>query len=184
MRFPSSPASRALASLSSGGSNGSAPGRVASQEYSEYSVESSTSWFGPCTSAQKTRIDDAVKFIRKNKSDIPTSCTKSMKNSAWHCFVDKGDCVGNPQDIVISKLKKSTFHVHCETSGGSCSKSGIMGYVVGCDTLDIHLCSELLDGSRSSEEIACVIVHEIMHNAGADEDAASAISNSLGWDCP
>lgn len=183
MGFSTSPAANALAGLNSSTKRADAE-RTGGMETARYTVESSTSWFGPCSSKRKARIDDAVAFIRKHKSDIPTKCTKSMKSTVWNCFHDKGFCVGNPQEIVIDKLDKSSFHIHCETTGGDCSKKGVMGYIVGCDTLDIHLCSELTDGTHSSEEIACVIVHEIMHNAGADESAASAISGALGWLCP
>lgn len=157
-----------------------------------FNIEPSTSITGACSSSAQTQITNAIKFIHKNKKDIPTSCTAAMKNASDTLFLAKGDCVGNPRQIVIDKLADANFWIHC-ASGGECSKTGTMAFTVAVDTLDIHLCNKMWDGtvkdstgatmSIGKKFIACVIVHEIMHCAGADESAASAISTSLGWGC-
>lgn len=116
-----------------------------------------------------------------------------MKNATDTLFLAKGGCVGNPRQIVVDKLADANFWIHC-ASGGECSKAAtVMAFTVSVDTLDIHLCNKMWDGKVTdgsggtktigSKFIACVIVHEIMHCAGADESAAGAISTSLGWGC-
>jgi hypothetical protein len=155
-----------------------------------YHVSPSGSITGPCSSSAESKIDDAVAYIRANISDVPTAC---IANSKVFCFHAKNFCIGNPQTIVTTKLNKAHFNIHCN-SHNDCNDSDTLGYTAGCDTNDIYLCNRLFGGSFvdshgtthtvGTAQIACVIVHEIMHTAGADEAAAEAMSwGSLPWSC-
>ncbi|HND28763.1 MAG TPA: hypothetical protein PKY30_07600 [Myxococcota bacterium] len=144
---------------------------------------------GKCSTSQINKLIDAVKFIQLNIADVPSTCTK---NSIWFCFHSKNFCIGNPRKIVKSKLSDRRFNIHCNNC--SMQAQGTAGFTSVCDTRDIHICKSILDGtfvnatgipvSFNTAQIACIIVHEIMHTAGADETAAMAMAEGvLPWNC-
>jgi hypothetical protein len=148
-----------------------------------------TSGDGSCSSSQEDLVEDAVNFIASNLGDITTSC---IINATNYCASGgKLSCFGghaptnNPHDLVDDTIHSSHFRVKCN----SCTfRSGTGGYT-NCgqwnDTYqDIHLCNSFLSWA-TAEQLACIIVHEIMHVWGADENAAYYMSQgALPWDCP
>ena len=93
-----------------------------------------------------------------------------------------------------------TLVIHCRnslwSSGGThwCSPVGdkILGYTTcATQTLDkkhINICewflNDVVDCTYTVEQLASVILHEMFHALGADEQAARAMERATGWDHP
>jgi hypothetical protein len=142
-----------------------------------------------CSNSDETLIDNAILYIRRHHSDIPASAD-CVVNTTNHCLAGgNGQCLGGhssqgPRATVVDAL--NTLRIHCY--GGLNCSANPWAYT-WCSqwndqVQDIYICQDILSWI-TARSLACVIVHEIYHAWGADENAATAMAQGwLPWRCP
>lgn len=155
-------------------------------------------------SSVRSLVDDAVAFINTNINDVPTTilansspgCNGSSPTTRFGGHSHRG--IVSPRTLVdrtVNGTNGIAFRIGCENrdraSNGlfDCSVSCIPKGWTACGqwndaVKDINLCRTWLANTPTAEEVACVVVHEIMHVWGADEAAAQGVEVGTGWNSP
>ena len=161
----------------------------------EYSWAIDTNGYDGCSDANVDQIEDAISYIISNLNPgVTTSCTRNdgtgncSATNTRTCFGGHGyGGLTNPRTLVRKTLLEDNinFVINCN-SNSSCREDGVTAYT-NCGQYndaqqDIHICNDYLSGEPPTSQLACVIVHEILHVWGADENAVEAMEPN-GWDC-
>lgn len=151
-------------------------------------------------SSVRTLVDDAVAFINANINDVPTTivanstpgCNGSSPLTRFGGHSHRG--IVSPRTLVqrtVNGTNGIAFRINCEDQDAfvNCTTNCLPKGWTACGqwndpVKDINLCRTWLGRGPTDEEVACVIVHEIMHIWGADENAARDVHVRTGWTCP
>lgn len=150
-------------------------------------------------------IELAIEFIQGHLEDLPDriarnragrqpeECLSTTNSQRFGGIAQRYFTDLSPANIVDETMFSGNvrFRIDCK-SGGGCDMAGQTLCGQWNDPIkDIHLCVHFLEAIQSSEaldedekamRIACIIVHEIMHVWGADEQGASSVEVD-SWQC-
>ena len=143
-------------------------------EYGRRMYSSTIDRTGPqsCRPAERDVISDAITLIENNINAIPNFTSFSWLGNQYP---------KTPRDLVAYTLGSNgkVLRIHCD---GGCANPAGVGWSVPqyAETfLDVYICDAFWDaggvtgptGTRT-RQLACLIVHELMHAWGAGEDLA------------
>ena len=141
---------------------------------------------GRCSDGDKAKIEKAIDYIWGHLWDIPQ--TAKPGSFFGHAPME------SPFFLVVFTLPLANFRIHCRSNRACRARDG--GYPAGYTkrgqwrqrNLDINICEAYLASDPPTGELACVIVHEMMHVWGAKDDAPPDLDRAedmhpRGWGC-